>query len=144
MIVDLGLLDSKLVTVRDALDHKLLDHINTLGPPTLENLARFIFDRLQGCGDITRVTVYRDSCGEACSYRAPKTEPDDERRSARASQKPRARLVRNAARRHLRGVRGDGRCAARRTRRSPTVPAGRFVRTPWSAPITAALPAAAA
>jgi 6-pyruvoyltetrahydropterin/6-carboxytetrahydropterin synthase len=69
MIVDLGLLERRLADIRAALDHKLLNNINALGPPTLEHLARFIFDELAGTLDVTRVTVHRDSCGESCTYR---------------------------------------------------------------------------
>ena len=68
MIVDLGLLERRLADIRAALDHKLLNKINALGPPTLEHLARFIFDRLQDDAKVTRVTVFRDSCGESCAY----------------------------------------------------------------------------
>jgi len=68
MIVDLGFLERRLADIRAALDHKLLNKINALGPPTLEHLARFIFDRLQDDAKVTRVTVFRDSCGESCAY----------------------------------------------------------------------------
>ena len=74
MIVDLGALEQRLDRVRRRLDHRLLDKINALGAPTLENLARFIWDEvaeLEQPVDLVRVTVYRDSCGEACSYRRP-------------------------------------------------------------------------
>jgi 6-pyruvoyltetrahydropterin/6-carboxytetrahydropterin synthase len=70
MIVDLGLLDQRLADIRGRLDHKLLNRINALGPPTLEHLARFIWDHVQEAGNVTRVTVYRDSCAESCSYQA--------------------------------------------------------------------------
>ena len=68
MIVDLGVLEQRLADIRGRLDHKLLNKINALGPPTLEHLARFIFDRLQDDAKVTRVTVFRDSCGESCTY----------------------------------------------------------------------------
>ncbi len=71
MIVDTGLLERQLAELRATLDHKFLNNINSLGKPTLENLARFIFDRVQGVGEVVRVTVRRDSCGEACSYFGP-------------------------------------------------------------------------
>ena len=60
-----------LAEMQKALDHKLLNRIEALGPPTLENLARFIFDRVQQAGAVTRVVVHRDSCGESCSYFGP-------------------------------------------------------------------------
>ena len=36
---------------------------------SLENLARYICDELAAVGPISRVTIYRDSCGESCTYR---------------------------------------------------------------------------
>jgi 6-pyruvoyltetrahydropterin/6-carboxytetrahydropterin synthase len=68
MIVDLGVLEERLKGIRGALDHKHLNKINALGVPTLEHLARFIWDHVQDAGLVTRVTVFRDSCGESCSY----------------------------------------------------------------------------
>jgi 6-pyruvoyltetrahydropterin/6-carboxytetrahydropterin synthase len=68
MIIDLGALERRLADIRGRLDHKLLNKINALGPPTLEHLARFIFDSLQDGANVTRVTVFRDSCGESCTY----------------------------------------------------------------------------
>ena len=69
MIVDLGLLERSMEDARDALDHRFLDEINDLGPATMENLSRWIWDRLQpAVGNLHKVSVYRDSSGEACSY----------------------------------------------------------------------------
>jgi 6-pyruvoyltetrahydropterin/6-carboxytetrahydropterin synthase len=72
MVLDLGLLERCMAEIREQLDHKLLNRIETLGPPTLENLSRFIWDRVQHAGRITRVSVYRDSCNESCTYYGPK------------------------------------------------------------------------
>ncbi len=71
MVLDLGLLEARMAEVRKALDHKLLNRIDTLGPPTLENLSRFIWERLQHAGTLTRVSVHRDSCNESCTYYGP-------------------------------------------------------------------------
>ena len=69
MIIDLGLLERAMEDARDALDHRFLDEINDLGPPTMENLSRWIWDRLRPeIGNLAKVCVYRDSSGEACSY----------------------------------------------------------------------------
>jgi 6-pyruvoyltetrahydropterin/6-carboxytetrahydropterin synthase len=68
MVMDLGLLERALADVRGALDHRFLNNVEGLGVPTLENLARFVFERVKHCGPVTRVTIYRDSCNEACSY----------------------------------------------------------------------------
>lgn len=69
MIVDLGILEASMEDARDALDHRFLDEINDLGPATMENLSRWIWDRLKPVvGNLFRVSVYRDSSGETCSY----------------------------------------------------------------------------
>jgi 6-pyruvoyltetrahydropterin/6-carboxytetrahydropterin synthase len=72
MVMDLGILDRAIAEVQKTLDHKLLNKITALGPPTLENLARFIFDRVQRAGHVTRVSVHRDSCNESCTYYGPR------------------------------------------------------------------------
>ncbi len=71
MVLDLGLLERRLADVQKTLDHKLLNRIESLGPPTLENLSRFIFERVQHAGEVIRVTVHRDSCNESCTYYGP-------------------------------------------------------------------------
>ena len=68
MVMDLGVLEQALADVRRALDHRFLNKVEGLGVPTLENIARFVWARVQRCGRITRVTIYRDSCNESCSY----------------------------------------------------------------------------
>lgn len=69
MLVDLGLFERALDDARDGLDHRLLDEINDLGPGTLENLSAWIWRRVQDvCPGLVRVTVYRDSTGDTCSY----------------------------------------------------------------------------
>jgi 6-pyruvoyltetrahydropterin/6-carboxytetrahydropterin synthase len=72
MIVDLGLLDHALANAREALDHRFLDELADLGPATMENLSAWIWRRLAPvCPGLARVTVYRDSSGDACSYFGP-------------------------------------------------------------------------
>ncbi|MHB1305159.1 MAG: 6-pyruvoyl trahydropterin synthase family protein [Acidiphilium sp.] len=69
MLVDFGELGGRLATIRDALDHRFLDEVEGLGPATLENLSRFIWDRLAPhCPGLVRVAVFRDSEGESCAY----------------------------------------------------------------------------
>jgi 6-pyruvoyltetrahydropterin/6-carboxytetrahydropterin synthase len=68
MVKDFGALDAALAEIRSTLDHRMLNRIAGLETPTLETLARYIFDRLRPIGALARVTVFRDSCGEACSY----------------------------------------------------------------------------
>ena len=71
MVLDLGLLERRMDEIRRTLDHKLLNKVEALGPPTLENLSRFIWERLQQAGNVTRVSVHRDSCNESCTYYGP-------------------------------------------------------------------------
>jgi 6-pyruvoyltetrahydropterin/6-carboxytetrahydropterin synthase len=71
MLLDLGLLERSMAEVRKMLDHRLLNKVEALGPPTLENLARFIWERLPQTVRIARVSVHRDSCSESCSYYGP-------------------------------------------------------------------------
>jgi 6-pyruvoyltetrahydropterin/6-carboxytetrahydropterin synthase len=71
MVLDLGLLERAIADVRKTLDHRPLNKVEGLGPPTLENLSRFVFDRIQRAGKIARVSIFRDSCGESCTYHGP-------------------------------------------------------------------------
>ena len=68
---DLGVLEQRIGDVEAKLDHKLLNNVKGLGLPTLENLTRFIWDHVQHAGQIVRVSVYRDSCGESCTDFGP-------------------------------------------------------------------------
>ncbi len=66
MVMDLGAFRAALETVRDGLDHRFLDEVPELGPATLENLAAWIWRRLEAdCPNLAKVTVYRDSVGDA-------------------------------------------------------------------------------
>src|ERR1044072_8078976 len=61
MVLDLGVLDRSIAEVRKLLDHKLLNKVEALGLPTLENLSRFIWARVQHTGQRTGVSVHSDS-----------------------------------------------------------------------------------
>ncbi|HTO62665.1 MAG TPA: 6-carboxytetrahydropterin synthase, partial [Bradyrhizobium sp.] len=52
MVIDLGLLSRGMAELEKMLDHKFLNRIEALGLPTLENLSRFIFERIQHLGRI--------------------------------------------------------------------------------------------
>ncbi len=55
--------------IRRALDHQLLNDIDGLGAPTLENLARYIFGQAKAqLPEVTRVRLSRPSSGQACVY----------------------------------------------------------------------------
>ncbi|HTW36193.1 MAG TPA: 6-carboxytetrahydropterin synthase [Rhizomicrobium sp.] len=66
---DLGEVDRVLKAIRADLDHQLLNDIEGLGPPTLENLARYIFSRARSAlPEVVRVRVRRPSYGQSCVY----------------------------------------------------------------------------
>jgi 6-pyruvoyltetrahydropterin/6-carboxytetrahydropterin synthase len=72
MVIDLGLFERALQDARDGLDHRFLDEINDLGPATMENLSAWIWRRVAPvCRGLSRVTVYRDSSGDVCTYFGP-------------------------------------------------------------------------
>ena len=72
MLMDLGLLEQALDGARAALDHQFLDDVADLGPATIENLAAWIWRTLvPACPNLIRVTVYRDSSGDSCSFLGP-------------------------------------------------------------------------
>lgn len=72
MVVDLGHLERALEDARNDLDHRFLDEVADLGPATMENLSAWIWRKIAAeCGGLSRVTVYRDSSGDVCSYFGP-------------------------------------------------------------------------
>jgi 6-pyruvoyltetrahydropterin/6-carboxytetrahydropterin synthase len=72
MIVDLGSFDRALAETQDALDHRYLDDIPDLGPPTMENLSAWIWRKISPLASgLVKVTVYRDSKSESCTYYGP-------------------------------------------------------------------------
>jgi 6-pyruvoyltetrahydropterin/6-carboxytetrahydropterin synthase len=69
-IRDFAEIDAALAGVRARLDHHLLNEVRGLEQPTLERIARYIYDALKGpLPELAAVTVRRDSLGEACTYR---------------------------------------------------------------------------
>ncbi len=69
MLVDLGAMKQALDNVRAALDHHFLDEIADLGPATMENLSRWVWDRIKPrFPELQRVTIHRDSLDESASY----------------------------------------------------------------------------
>ncbi len=71
MLVDLALFRKEIETVRESLDHHYLNDLEALGPVTLENLCRYIYEQLKPrLGGIKRVLVERPASGDACSVTA--------------------------------------------------------------------------
>lgn len=69
LLRDFGEVDAALKNVRELLDHRLLNEVEGLGNPTLENLARFIYARAKRLlPEVARVRIERPSYGQACIY----------------------------------------------------------------------------
>lgn len=76
MVMDLGILEQAIEGARTVLDHQFLDDVPDLGPATIENLAAWIWRRLDpSCPGLARVTVSRDSSGDSCTYLGPSPAP---------------------------------------------------------------------
>lgn len=68
-IVDFEALEQALQPLKNTLDHGYLNEIAGLEVPTLENIARWIWDRLKGdFPGLSKVAVRRGSIGEGCIY----------------------------------------------------------------------------
>ena len=70
-VVDMGDLERGIQTARDALDHRLLNDVPDLGIPTMENIARFVWEKLAHLAQLQRVVVKRVQNGEGCEYLGP-------------------------------------------------------------------------
>ena len=58
--------------VRDGLDHRLLNEVEGLTHPTLENICIWIWNRLDNrIPGLAEIQVSRESCGEGCIYQGP-------------------------------------------------------------------------
>lgn len=72
-VADFEEIDAALAGIRAELDHHTLNEIPGLANPTLEAIARWIFERAAAvlpC--VVQVSLYRDSIGEACTVRRRK------------------------------------------------------------------------
>ena len=66
---DLGEVKNTLAVIGETLDHHLLNDVEGLGAPTLENLARFIFRKSKASlPETVRVRIRRPTYGQACVY----------------------------------------------------------------------------
>jgi 6-pyruvoyltetrahydropterin/6-carboxytetrahydropterin synthase len=69
-IADFGEIDRILGEIRDTLDHYTLNDLPGLANPTLEAIARWIFERAAAAlPGVVQVALYRDSIGESCTIR---------------------------------------------------------------------------
>lgn len=69
MLREFGSIKQTLGAIAKELDHRLLNDIPDLGPPTLENITRWIFRKSRSrIPEVVRVRARRPSCGESCCY----------------------------------------------------------------------------
>ena len=68
-LCDFAEVEQRITSLRRELDHNYLNDIEGLEIPTLENITRWIWHRLDNeLPGLDRVLVRRGSCGEACVY----------------------------------------------------------------------------
>ena len=68
-LCDFGEIERQIGQLRRELDHNYLNEIPGLEVPTLENISRWIWDRLDNeLPGLERVIVRRGSCGEGCIF----------------------------------------------------------------------------
>jgi 6-pyruvoyltetrahydropterin/6-carboxytetrahydropterin synthase len=71
-LVEFTRMEAACEALREVLDHRVLNEIEGLEQPSLERLSIWIWERLaRGMEGLARVTVRRDSRGQACTYRGP-------------------------------------------------------------------------
>jgi len=74
-VADFGRLERACLALRGKLDHAMLNEIEGLANPSLENLCLWIWQRLAPkFPGLSRVTVRRDSLGQSCTYTGPQSE----------------------------------------------------------------------
>jgi 6-pyruvoyltetrahydropterin/6-carboxytetrahydropterin synthase len=68
-VTDFGEVERALQAIRGELDHNYLNDIAGLELPTLENISRWIWDRLhEALPGLDRIVLRRGTCGEGCVY----------------------------------------------------------------------------
>ena len=71
-IVDFAEIEDAIGELKETLDHSYLNEIDGLEQPTLEVIGAWISQQLEPkLPALSRVSIYRDSCGEACHLRLP-------------------------------------------------------------------------
>jgi 6-pyruvoyltetrahydropterin/6-carboxytetrahydropterin synthase len=72
MVLDLSLLTRAIEAARTGLDHHFLDEVEGLGAATIENLSAWIWRVVEpACPGLARVSVWRESSGDRCTYYGP-------------------------------------------------------------------------
>jgi 6-pyruvoyltetrahydropterin/6-carboxytetrahydropterin synthase len=69
LLRDFAQVHAALDKIRESLDHRLLNEVEGLGAPTMENLARYIHAAAKAAlPEVVRVRVRRPSYGQSCTY----------------------------------------------------------------------------
>ncbi len=72
MVMDVGFFAEAMEIARIELEHRFLDEMPDLGPPTIENLCLWIWRQLApNLPMLYCVTVHRDSTAERCRFYGP-------------------------------------------------------------------------
>lgn len=75
-VLDFADIQDSFQPLLEVLDHNYLNEIEGLANPTSENLARWIWDRLQpSLPQLSRVVV-RETCTTGCEYRGEDASPE--------------------------------------------------------------------
>ena len=70
-LCDFAEIERRIAEIRAVLDHSYLNEIEGLEVPTLENITRWIWQRLHNeLPGLDRILVRRGSCGEGCVFSA--------------------------------------------------------------------------
>ncbi|KAA5804470.1 6-carboxytetrahydropterin synthase [Alkalicaulis satelles] len=70
MVRDFWEIDAQIAKVRDQLDHRLLNEVEGLEHPSLEAIARWVFEKLDPVlPGLVSVEIRRPSCGEKAVLR---------------------------------------------------------------------------
>ncbi|MDA8061363.1 MAG: 6-carboxytetrahydropterin synthase QueD [Actinomycetota bacterium] len=70
MVIDFAEIKAAFAPLHERLDHHYLNEVDGLENPTSENLARWIWDRLDGAIPLSGVVV-RETCTSGVAYRGP-------------------------------------------------------------------------
>ncbi len=72
-LIDFGEIKEAVRPLRDALDHYYLNDVDGLENPTSENLAVWIWQRLQPVLSLLAEVRVHETCNNACTYRGPES-----------------------------------------------------------------------
>ncbi|PZT36330.1 hypothetical protein A7X94_11340 [Stenotrophomonas maltophilia] len=67
-VIDMGDLERRIALTNAKIDHVFLNEIEGMGPPTMENIAYFIWCDLRDLPLLRRVVVKRGQNGESCEF----------------------------------------------------------------------------